>query len=136
MGKIILEFDIIEDAQDARTALDGWKWKSIIWDLDQLLRSTTKHGVSLLNSKKEYKLKDIKEEIKNWELKAKEDGKDGLILLAGNQLTLGITLPFVDIVFLFNDIVSSDKIIQMMYRCMTESMNRLSQKNFLIPFKK
>jgi hypothetical protein len=53
MGKIILEFDALEDAQDARTALDGWKWKMIVWDLDQLLRSTTKHGVSLLNSKKE-----------------------------------------------------------------------------------
>jgi len=82
-----------------------------------------KYEIKIVNSKKEYKLKDIKEEIKNWELKAKEEGKDGLILLAGNQLTLGITLPFVDIVFLFNDIVSSDKIIQMMYRCMTESMN-------------
>ena len=53
-------------------------------------------------------------------MKAKEEGKDGLILLAGNQLTLGITLPFVDIVFLFTDAVSSDKIVQMMYRCMTE----------------
>ncbi len=81
------------------------------------------YEIKIVNSKKEYKLKNIKEEIKNWELKAKEEGKDGLILLAGNQLTLGITLPFVDIVFLFNDIVSSDKIIQMMYRCMTESMN-------------
>ena len=56
-------------------------------------------------------------------VKAKEEGKEGLILLAGNQLTLGITLPFVDIVFLMNDIVSSDKIVQMMYRCMTESIN-------------
>lgn len=85
--------------------------------------SILKHyEIKIVNSKKEYKLKDIKEEIKNWELKAKEEGKDGLILLAGNQLTLGITLPFVDIVFLFNDIVSSDKIIQMMYRCMTESI--------------
>jgi hypothetical protein len=81
------------------------------------------YEVKIVNSKKDYKVKDIKEEIKNWELKAKEEGKDGLILLAGNQLTLGITLPFVDIVFLFNDIVSSDKIIQMMYRCMTESIN-------------
>ena len=81
------------------------------------------YEIKIVNSKKEYKLKDIKEEIKNWELKAKEEGKDGLILLAGNQLTLGITLPFVDAVFLFNDIVSSDKIIQMMYRCMTESIN-------------
>ena len=82
-----------------------------------------RYEIKIVNSKKEYKLKDIKEEIKNWELKAKEEGKDGLILLAGNQLTLGITLPFVDIVFLLNDIVSSDKIIQMMYRCMTESIN-------------
>ena len=81
------------------------------------------YEIKIVNSKKEYKLKDIKEEIKNWELKAKEEGKYGLILLAGNQLTLGITLPFVDVVFLFNDIVSSDKIIQMMYRCMTESIN-------------
>jgi hypothetical protein len=81
------------------------------------------YEIKIVNSKKEYKLKDIKEEIKNWELKAKEEGKDGLILLAGNQLTLGITLPFVDVVFLFNDIVSSDKIIQMMYRGMTESIN-------------
>ena len=81
------------------------------------------YEIKIVNSKKEYKLKDIKEEIQNWELKAKEEGKDGLILLAGNQLTLGITLPFVDVVFLFNDIISSDKIIQMMYRCMTESIN-------------
>ena len=81
------------------------------------------YEIKIVNSKKEYKLKDIKEEIKNWELKAKEEGKYGLILLAGNQLTLAITLPFVDVVFLFNDIVSSDKIIQMMYRCMTESIN-------------
>jgi hypothetical protein len=81
------------------------------------------YEIKIVNSKKDYKVKDLKEEIKNWELKAKEEGKYGLILLAGNQLTLGITLPFVDVVFLFNDIVSSDKIIQMMYRCMTESIN-------------
>ena len=81
------------------------------------------YEIKIVNSKKEYKLKDIKKEIKNWESKAKEEEKDGLILLAGNQLTLGVTLPFVDVVFLFNDIVSSDKVIQMMYRCMTETIN-------------
>jgi hypothetical protein len=92
---------------------------------DRMLKNKTlrNYEIKIVNSKKDYKLKDIKEEIKNWELKAKMEGKDGLILLAGNQLTLGITLPFVDIVFLFNDILSSDKIIQMMYRCMTESIN-------------
>ena len=78
--------------------------------------------IMIINSKKDYKLKDIKQEIYNRELKAKEEGKDGLILLAGNQCTLGITLPFVDIIFLLNDILSSDKILQMMYRCMTEKV--------------
>jgi len=83
-------------------------------------RVLRKYEIMIVNSKRDYK--DLKEEIKNTELKAKDDGKNGLILLAGNQLTLGITLPFVDIVFLMNDIVSSDKIVQMMYRCMTESI--------------
>ena len=48
MSKIILEFDGVEEAEDARTALDGYKWKLAMWDLDQLLRSTTKYDVSLL----------------------------------------------------------------------------------------
>ena len=42
--KIILEFDSIEAQDDARVALDGYKWKMAMWDLDQLLRSTTKYG--------------------------------------------------------------------------------------------
>ena len=92
---------------------------------DRMLKNNClkKYEIKIVNYNKEYKVTHLKEEIKNWELKAKDDGKYGLILLAGNQLTLGITLPFVDIVFLFNDIVSCDKIIQMMYRCMTESIN-------------
>jgi hypothetical protein len=126
---------------NSRTKLNNGDFTSQLWFLpygknmtinkvsehlrDRMLKNNIlKHyEIKIVNSKKGYKLKDIKEEIKNWELKAKDEGKDGLILLAGNQLTLGITLPFVDIVFLFNDILSSDKIIQMMYRCMTESVN-------------
>ena len=45
MGKIILEFDSIEEQDDARVALDGYKWKMVMWELDQLLRNTTKHAV-------------------------------------------------------------------------------------------
>jgi hypothetical protein len=44
MGKIILEFDSHEDQDDARTALDGYKWKMAMWELDQLLRTATKYG--------------------------------------------------------------------------------------------
>jgi hypothetical protein len=43
--KITLEFDSIEEQDDARVALDGYKWKLAMWDLDQLLRGTTKHGI-------------------------------------------------------------------------------------------
>jgi hypothetical protein len=50
MGKIILEFDSIEESQDARVALDAMRWKMAMWDLDQKLRSTTKHGISFLDS--------------------------------------------------------------------------------------
>ena len=39
--KAILEFD---DEQDLRDAIDGWKWKSVIWELDQDLRGIVKHG--------------------------------------------------------------------------------------------
>ena len=53
MSKIVLEFDGIEEADEARTALDGIKWKTSMWDLDQLLRSTTKHNVSILKHNEE-----------------------------------------------------------------------------------
>ncbi len=53
MGKIILEFDSQEESNDARTALDGSKWKFAMWELDQKLRSTTKYGVSLSNPDQE-----------------------------------------------------------------------------------
>jgi hypothetical protein len=45
MGKIILEFDSVEEQSDVRSALDGYKWKIAMWELDQLLRNTTKYAV-------------------------------------------------------------------------------------------
>lgn len=43
MAKITLEFDT-EEEEEARTALDGRKWKCVVWDLDQELRNITKYG--------------------------------------------------------------------------------------------
>ena len=45
MAKIILEFNSEEEGNDARVALDGYKWKLAMWDLDQKLRSVTKYAV-------------------------------------------------------------------------------------------
>jgi hypothetical protein len=44
MNKITIEFEGDEAADDARTALDGYKWKAAMWDLDQELRACTKYG--------------------------------------------------------------------------------------------
>jgi len=69
--KITLEFDGVEEQDDARTALDGYKWKLAMWDLDQLLRSTTKYDVSILKhnnkaSESEYEVAEkLREKIRN-----------------------------------------------------------------------
>lgn len=47
MGKIILEFDSIEESIDARDALDGYKWKLVVWDIDQELRKSIKYDNTL-----------------------------------------------------------------------------------------
>jgi len=40
--KITIEYDNVEDA---KLAMDAFDWKDIVSQLDQLLRSTTKHGM-------------------------------------------------------------------------------------------
>ena len=47
MAKVILEFDSFEEAQDIQNALNGWKYKHFIWELDQKLRNVSKYGSAL-----------------------------------------------------------------------------------------
>jgi len=83
-----------------------------------------KYDVLCINRKNKKLAKDIKDEINKKELIAKSTGKLGLILLAGNMLTLGITLNLCDLVILMNNALSSDKVLQQIYRCMTEGENK------------
>jgi len=97
--------------------------------LEQLINEDNvlkKYNVLCINRKNKDLAKDIKEDITKQEKIAKAEGKEGLILLAGNMLTLGITLNMCDVVALMNNTLSSDKVLQQMYRCMTEG----SQKKF------
>lgn len=48
MAKVIIEFDTVDEADEIRNALDGYKWKLAMWDLDQKLRGVTKYGESLI----------------------------------------------------------------------------------------
>jgi len=83
-----------------------------------------KYDMLCINRKNKDLAKDIKDEINKKEIEAKSKGKLGLILFAGNMLTLGITLNSCDLVILLNNTLSSDKVIQQMYRCMTEGKNK------------
>ncbi len=47
--KVTLEFDGEEEREDLQLALNGWKWKNAMWELDQELRKTTKHQVSIIS---------------------------------------------------------------------------------------
>ena len=82
------------------------------------------YNVLCINRKNKELAKDIKDDIAKQETIAKAQGKRGLILLAGNMLTLGITLNMCDVVVLMNSALSADKVLQQMYRCMTEGHNK------------
>ena len=113
----------------------GMKIKHVSECLEKKIQNDNilkKYETMIINSDKEYKLKDLKGDISRRELKAKSEGKLGLILLAGNQCSLGITLPFCDIVVLLNNTLSFDKILQMMYRCMSESSDGSKKCGFVV----
>jgi hypothetical protein len=88
---------------------------------DKILKN---YNVLCINRKNDDLAKDIKEEINKYETITKSEGKAGLILLAGNMLTLGITINSCDVVMLMNNTLSADKVMQQMYRCMTEGDNK------------
>jgi hypothetical protein len=67
MAKVILEFNPIEDKEEMETALNGWKWKMLVWDLDQHLRSELKHNDALTGEAYEAveKIRETLYELKN-----------------------------------------------------------------------
>ena len=50
--------------------------------------------------------------------------KRGLLVLSGKQCAMAVTFPKCDIVLLLNNSSSMDMIYQMMFRCMTEDVNK------------
>ena len=46
--KVTIEYDGNEEQDELQVALDGYKWKNAMWELDQRLRKITKYQVSVL----------------------------------------------------------------------------------------
>ncbi len=88
---------------------------------DRVLRD---YEILLINRKNKDLAKDVKSDIHKIETEALSKGRRGVILLAGSMITLGITLHQCDMVLLFNNTLSSDKVMQQMYRCMTEGPDK------------
>ena len=56
-----------EEEEDLRTALDGHKWKMVVWDLDQEMRKLLKYDETISDEKWEQveQLREKLHEIKN-----------------------------------------------------------------------
>ena len=46
---ITLTFDSVEEAEEARTAMDGYKYRLVLWELDQMFRQSIKYGNSFMD---------------------------------------------------------------------------------------
>jgi hypothetical protein len=68
--------------------------------------------------------KDSVNDIKDAKREAKNKNKKGVLILSGKQCSTGVTITDCDIVLLMNNLNSSDLIIQMMFRSMTEEENK------------
>ena len=67
MAKVTLEFNPIEDREEMESALNGAKWKMLVWDLDQHLRSELKYNDAITGDVHEalQKIRDHLHELKN-----------------------------------------------------------------------
>ncbi len=45
--EVIIKFSDEDAAENAKIALDGWKWKHAMWELDQHLRNELKYNEKL-----------------------------------------------------------------------------------------
>ena len=67
----------------------------------------------------------LKEEIGRTILAALNERKEGVVLLSGRRMEVGVSLPDVDGVVLLHELNSSDVCIQQSMRCMTEAAHKL-----------
>jgi len=65
MPKAILEFNLPEEEQEHRDAIEGTMWKLAMWDIDQILRNAIKHGCDQCEDNKYAAFEYIRKEIYN-----------------------------------------------------------------------
>lgn len=93
--------------------------------------SDKKEGVFISGYCSQEKLdaKDLKKKIQQLERAALKERK-GLVILTGDRAKMGISLPCVDVVCLFDNNKEPDEIIQKMYRALTDSPGK--KRGFIV----
>jgi hypothetical protein len=43
MAKVTLEYDFNEEREEMESAINGWKWKMLVWEFDQRMRAIYKY---------------------------------------------------------------------------------------------
>jgi uncharacterized short protein YbdD (DUF466 family) len=61
--KATLEFNLQEDQHDFDCAVNGAKWVSAMWDLDQYLRSQTKYAPDTMSSDTHKAFEECREKL-------------------------------------------------------------------------
>ena len=59
----ILNFNLPDDSHEFKMALDGSKWSSAMWELEQWLRSETKYNADALSQEKYDAYCEIRDKI-------------------------------------------------------------------------
>lgn len=57
--KVTIEFDGIEEQEELQSAIDGGKWKSLVWEIDQELRKVIKYNSSLIDASNPASLEEV-----------------------------------------------------------------------------
>lgn len=71
MAKVTIEFDSVDEKEYIRPALDGYKWKLTVYEIDQYLRNELKYNEKLSNFEVKFAEKtreQIREILKDYSL--------------------------------------------------------------------
>jgi hypothetical protein len=57
--KVTIEFDGLEEQEELQSAIDGGKWKALVWETDQELRKVVKYNSSLIDASNPASLEEV-----------------------------------------------------------------------------
>jgi len=57
--KVTIEFDGIEEQEEMHSAINGGKWRALVWEIDQELRKVVKYNSSLVDCSKPASIEEV-----------------------------------------------------------------------------